>query len=114
MSNENLNVAVQVSSQPTNKVAAAAEAAGAIGAVLVAVTNFIGPALEETLSGYLGPNTLALVTTAVTAVASYYALKYGTRVAAFNVLDKPNVPMVPITEITETTVVGTIEENPNS
>jgi hypothetical protein len=88
-------VAVQTTPQPTNKVAAAGTAAGAIGAVLVAVTSFIGPALEETLGGYMGPNALQLVIAAAGALIGYFGLKYGSQAAAYNVLDAPNVALKP-------------------
>jgi hypothetical protein len=86
-------VAEQIDAQPTNKVAAAGTAAGAIGAVLVAVTSFVGPALEETLGSHMGPSSLQLVIAAVGALIGYFGLKYGSQAAAFNVLDAPNRPL---------------------
>jgi hypothetical protein len=98
MENEVLSeVAFQPDDKPTNKVTAASTAAGALGAILVAITSFVGPALEESLSGYVGPNMLALITAAVGALIGYFGLKYGSQMAAYNVTDRPNIPMVPAT-----------------
>jgi hypothetical protein len=112
MVNKTLDIAVQSTEQPTNKVAAAGTAAGAIGAVLVAVTTFVGPAMEEALGGKVGPNVLALITAAVGALVGYFALKYGSQAAAYNVLDKPNVPLQASTPVPTVKVESLqIEEN---
>lgn len=93
MTEQIATVAEQTGPQPTNKVAAASTAAGALGAVLLAVTSFIGPALEESLGPYMGPSTLQLVIAAVGAAVGYFGLKYGAQAAAYNVLDAPNRPL---------------------
>ena len=92
-------VAVQASAQPSNKVAAASNAAGSLAAVLAGVmTGYAGPALTE-LAGEWGkthPSTLQLGIALVAALAAYIATRAGARAAAYNVLDKPNVPLAPV------------------
>ena len=95
------NVALQASPEPTNKVAAASNAAGGLAAVLGGVmAGYGGPAITEMLGtwGQAHPNTAALIVMAVTSVAAYIATKYAARAAAYNVLDKPNVAVKPVQE----------------
>lgn len=91
-----LGVAVQASAEPTNKVAAASNAAGSFAAVIGGVmAAYGGPAMTELMGewGKAHPSTAALGVMLVTSLASFYAVKYGGRAAAYNVLDKPNVPL---------------------
>lgn len=94
-------IAVQTQPEPTNKVAAASNAAGSLAAVLAGVmTGYAGPAITE-LAGEWGkghPNTLQLGIAMIAALAAYVATKAGARAAAYNVLDAPNVPMAPVTK----------------
>jgi hypothetical protein len=94
-----VNVAVQTGPQPTNKVAAASEAAGSLAAVLAGVmAGYGGPAITELLGawGEANPSTTQLVVALVAAAAGYVVVKYPARAAAYNVLDKPNVPLAPV------------------
>jgi hypothetical protein len=88
-------VAVQTSNEPTNKLATGTQAAGAIAGVLAGVLSAYGAdAIKELLpSPPLGPATQNLIVMAVTAVATWAAAQWGGRRAAYNVLDKPNVPI---------------------
>lgn len=93
------SVAIQTGSQPTNKVAAAANAAGSLAAVLAGVmSGYAGPAIAE-LAGEWGknhPSTLQLIIALIAAAAAFAVTKYGGQAAAYNVLDKPNVPLAPV------------------
>lgn len=98
MANENLNVAVQATNQPTNKVAATGTAAGGLAAVIAGtMAAYGGPAIQELLGswGTNYPSVSQLLILIVTGVAAYFATKYGSQQAAWNVLDKPNIPLVP-------------------
>jgi hypothetical protein len=93
---EPLNIAVQDSAQPTNKVAAATNASGGIAAVVASImAAYGGPAIVEALGEFAttNPSGTAFAVMLVTGVASFYAAKLGGQAAAFNVLDKPNVPL---------------------
>ena len=116
MENENLNIAVQASGQPTNKVSATGTAAGGIAAVLAGVmTAYIGPAIMEQLGswGTANPSTAAFLVALAAALAGFFATKYGGQAAAYNVLDKPNIPLISAdkVEVVEETKDGDIEEN---
>lgn len=91
-------LAVQNGPQPTRKVAAAANAAGSLAAVIGGVmAGYGGPAIMELLGEYgkTHPSIAGFLVMMATSVASFLAVKYGGQAAAYNVLDKPNVPMVP-------------------
>jgi hypothetical protein len=66
--------------------------------------------------GTSNPSTAALLVAAVAAIVGYFATKYGGQAAAYNVLDKPNVPMVPAparTVVVEpVAVTGVVENKP--
>lgn len=97
MADEQLNIAVQDSAQPTNKVAAASNAAGGVAAVVAGVmAAYGGDAIRELLGPMAAtyPAATTLIVLIVTGLASFYATKFGGQAAAFNVLDKPNVPLV--------------------
>lgn len=91
-------VAVQVGPQPTNKVSAAANAGGGIGGIIAgAMTLYGDDALREVLAmTALGPKMTDLVCLIVVSAAVYLGTKYGAQAAAYNVLDKPNVPLAPV------------------
>lgn len=92
------DLAVQAEPQPTRKVAAASNAAGSLAAVLAGVmAGYGGPAITEMLGtwGEAHPSTTQLVVALAAAGAAYVATKYGSQRAAYNVLDKPNVPLAP-------------------
>ena len=115
MENSNLSVAVQTSGQPTNKVAAASNMGGGLAAVVAGVmAAYGGPAITEMLGTWstTHPSATALLVAAVAAVAGYFVTKFGGQAAAYNVLDKPNVPMVPATEV-NTPVEGKTENIPS-
>ena len=91
-----LGVAVQASAQPTRKVVAATVTGGSLGAVVGGVmAGFGGPAIIEALGawGQAHPSISGLIVTLVTSIAAFYAVKYGGQAGAYNVLDKPNVPL---------------------
>ena len=113
MENE-LNIAVQSSGQPTNKVRAASNVGGALAGVMAGVmTAFGGPAIMELMGewGMSHPSTAALLVATVAALASWVAGKYGGQTAAFNVLDKPNIPLVAISSLPSGETKTNIEEN---
>ena len=95
------DVAVQAGPQPTNKVASATNWGGTAGGALAAIfTTFGADAIHEmwTLTFGVGaaPMTEKLVTaTAIFAVCTFLVRWLG-RVAAYNVLDAPNVPLTPV------------------
>jgi len=96
MADEPLNIAVQDSAQPTNKVAAASNAAGGVAAVVAGVMAAYGGDAIREIMGPLAqqyPSATTLVVLMATGVAAYYATKFGGQAAAYNVLDKPNVPL---------------------
>jgi ammonia channel protein AmtB len=95
-----LDIAVQAPGnlQPTNKVSAAANAAGGIGAVVGGVmAGYGGPAIVEALGkwGETHPSITSFVVMMTTGVIGALAVKYGGQRAAYNVLDKPNVALKP-------------------
>lgn len=99
------NIAVQASPQPTNKVVAASNGAATMGAAIAAaVTLFAGDAIMEVWN-YVSPDALddgataKLIVGIVIAAASFYATRATARAAAYNVLDKPNVPVVPVPNV---------------
>jgi hypothetical protein len=92
-------VAVQTGAEPTNKVAAATNAAGGIaGIVAGTLAAYGGPAIVEFLGAWATthPAGTQLVVLLVTGVAAGIATKYAGRSASYNVLDAPNVPMAPV------------------
>lgn len=92
-------IAVQAAPEPTNKVAAASNAAGGLAAVVAGVmAAYGGPAIVELLGewGATHPSTTQLVVGIGAAVAGFVVTRAGGRAAAYNVLDKPNVPLVPV------------------
>jgi hypothetical protein len=94
---EPLNIAVQESAQPTNKVAASTNASGSVAAVVAGVmAAYGGDAIREVMGAVATthPDGTNLVVMLVTGIAAFYATKLGGRAAAYNVLDKPNVPLV--------------------
>lgn len=89
-------VAIQTNLEPTNKLQAGTNAAGGVAAVLASVMAAYGAdAIREIIGTHLGPNTTNLLIMAITGVAAYFATTGFGRAAAYNVLDKPNVPLVP-------------------
>lgn len=91
-------IAVQAGPQPTRKVAAAAEAAGGIGGIIAGAMTLYGDgAIREVLAALpIGEKTTDLLVFVIVSVAVYFGTKYGARAAAYNVLDKPNVPVAPV------------------
>lgn len=99
MPDKTLDIAVQTSPQPTNKVAAASNAAAAAGVIIAGVmAAYGGPAILELLGawGQSHPNTAQLIVMIVSGLAGGVGGKYVPQVAAYNVLDKPNVPLKPV------------------
>jgi uncharacterized membrane protein YeiH len=92
------DVAVQQGSQPTRKVAAASEAAGGIGGIIAGAMTLYGDgAIREVLANMpIGEKSTDLIVFIVVSAAVYLGSKYGARAAAWNVLDKPNVPLAPV------------------
>ena len=92
---ETAPVAVQATSEPTRKLAAGTTAAGAIAGVLAGIlAAYGGDAIKEVLaSTSLGPAMQNLIVMMVVGVATWLATKYGGQAAAYNVLDKPNIPI---------------------
>jgi uncharacterized membrane protein YeiH len=94
-------VAIQTSPQPTNKVTWASNAAGSIGAVFAGSIAAYGGDQLRTVLIELSPSlaekpaTIGLIVFVLVALAGFFANKYGSQLAAYNVLDKPNVPIVP-------------------
>lgn len=90
----------QPGGQPTRKVAAAANAAGGIGGIIAgAMTLYGDDAIREVLAmTALGPKMTDLVCLIVVSGAVYFGTKIGARAAAYNVLDKPNVPLAPVSQ----------------
>ena len=108
------DIARQASSQPTNKVRAASNVGGALAGVMAGVmTAFGGPALMELMGvwGTSHPSTAALLVASVAALASWVAGKYGGQQAAYNVLDKPNIPLVSVSSLPTEVAETHIEEN---
>lgn len=96
MAEQKLDIAVQESPQPTNKVAAASNAAAAIGGVIAGVmAAYGGPAILEMLGdwGTAHPDTAQLIVMIVAGIAGVVGGKYVPPAAAYNVLDKPNKPL---------------------
>jgi hypothetical protein len=98
MAEETTGLAIQApgDTQPTNKVAAASNAAMAVGALIAGVLSaYGGPAIIEMLGewGVANPSTAQLLVMIVTGVAGGVAGKYVPPMAAYNVLDKPNVAL---------------------
>jgi hypothetical protein len=99
---EHANVAIQVSGQPTNKVTAASTAGGSIGAIIAGAMSLYGDgAIREVLSQVpaIGPKATDLLVFVAVSAAVYLGTKYGAQAAAYNVLDKPNVPLAPVAPI---------------
>jgi hypothetical protein len=95
------NVAVQTGAQPTNKVSAASTAGGSIGAIIAGAMSLYGDgAIREVLSQVpaIGPKATDLLVFVAVSAAVYLGTKYGAQAAAFNVLDKPNVPLAPVSQ----------------
>lgn len=92
------SVAVQKSAQPTNKVAAAATAGGSIGGIIAGAMTLYGDgAIREVLAALpIGEKTTDLLVFVIVSAAVYLGTKYGGQAAAYNVLDKPNVPLAPV------------------
>lgn len=92
-------VAVQTTNEPTNKLAAGANTAAGVGAILAAVMAAYGAdAIREMmtamgLGGY--PALINLVVMGVTGVAGWWATKRAALLGGYNVLDKPNVALQP-------------------
>ena len=91
-------VAVQAGPQPTNKVSAASEAAGGIGGIIAGAMTLYGDgAIREVLASFpIGERTTDLIVFVLVSAAVYFGSKYGARAAAYNILDKPNVPLAPV------------------
>lgn len=94
-------LAVQASPQPTNKVVAASNGAATMSAAIAgAVALFASDAIMEVWN-YVAPAeldngaTAKLIVGCVIAAASFYATQAAGRAVAYNVLDKPNVPLTP-------------------
>jgi hypothetical protein len=96
------NIAVQApgNTQPTNKVSAASTAGGSIGAIIAGAMSLYGDgAIREVLSGLpIGEKTTDLIVFVLVSAAVYLGTKYGAQAAAYNVLDKPNVPLAPVSQ----------------
>jgi predicted lipid-binding transport protein (Tim44 family) len=94
------NVAVQApgNTQPTNKVTAASTAGGGIGAIIASGMSLYGEAaLREVLANFpIGEKLTDLICFVAVASVVYVGTKYGAQWAAYNVLDKPNVPLAPV------------------
>ena len=91
-------VAVQKTNEPTNKLAAGATGAAAVGAIIAGVFAAYGnDAVMEILNMVpgMGPALKTLIVMAINGVAVYYAGERAGRFAGYNVLDKPNVPLQP-------------------
>jgi hypothetical protein len=92
-------VAFQTGGQPTRKVSAASNVGGSVAAVLAGVmAGYGGPAIMELLGEYGSshPSVAQFLIMIATSVAAFIATKYGGQAAAYNVLDKPNVPLTPV------------------
>ena len=96
------DLAVQQGPQPTNKVVAASNGAATMSAAIAAaVSMFAGDAIMEVWN-YLMPTelhngaTAKLIVSCVIAAATFYATQAAGRAVAYNVLDKPNVPLAPV------------------
>lgn len=92
-------VAEQATDEPTNKLAAGTTASAGVGAVIAgAIAGYGSEAIRDVLMEVVpalaakAATTNFLVFIGVT-VAAYVASKYGGQAAAFNVLDKPNIPL---------------------
>jgi hypothetical protein len=96
-------VAVQTGPEPTNKVAAATNAAGGIAGIITGImAAYGGPAIVEMLGAWATthPAATQFLVVLITGVAGWLATLYGGRIASYNVLDAPNVPMAPVTSPT--------------
>lgn len=91
-------VAVQTGGQPTRKVSAASTAGGSIGAIIAGAMSLYGDdAIREVLANLpIGPKATDLIVFVLVSAAIYLGAKYGAQAAAYNVLDKPNVPLTPV------------------
>ena len=97
MAEEPLNIAVQDGAQPTNKVSAASNTAGGIAAVVASVMATYGAdAIREALGewGAAHPSNTTRITILLVSLAAFFSTKLGGQAAAYNILDKPNVPLV--------------------
>jgi hypothetical protein len=92
------DVAVQTGGQPTRKVTAASTAGGSIGAIIAGAMSLYGDgAIREVLGGLpIGEKSTDLIVFVLVSAAVYLGTKYGAQAAAYNVLDKPNVPLAPV------------------
>lgn len=94
-------LAVQSGPQPTRKVTSATNAAGTAGGVIAAIfTTFGGDSIHElwvlAFGAGAAPMTEKLVTALIVFGVSTFAVRWLGRVAAYNVLDLPNVPLAPV------------------
>lgn len=92
-------VAVQATSEPTNKLVAGTNAAAGVGAVIAGVlAAYGGEAIKEVWPALVptaleGPAFTNLVVMGLVGVATFYATRASGRAAAYNVMDKPNIPI---------------------
>jgi hypothetical protein len=98
------NVAVQApgNTQPTNKVAAATNWGGTAGGAIAGIVSTFGSdSIHELWVIAFGtgaaPMTEKIVSALIIFAVCTFATRYLGRVAAYNVLDKPNVAMAPVT-----------------
>lgn len=92
-------IAVQSTSEPTNKLAAGTTAAAGVGAVIAgALAGYGNEAIRDVLVEVLPVMAAKAATTnfivfIVVTLAAYFANKQAGLRAGYNVLDKPNVPV---------------------
>jgi hypothetical protein len=87
--------------QPTNKVAAATNWGGTAGGAIAGIVSTFGSdAIHEQWVNLFGqgadPMTEKLVTALLVFGICTFATRYLGRIAAYNVLDKPNIAMGPV------------------
>lgn len=96
---ETSSVAVQTTSDPTNKLAAGTTAAAGVGAVIAgALASYGNDAIRDVITEVLPGMAAKSATTnfvifMIVTVAAYAANKWSGLKAGYNVLDKPNVPL---------------------
>lgn len=110
---ETASIAVQTTTEPTNKLAAGTTAAASVGAVIAgALAAYGNEAIRDVIVEVLPGMAAKAATTnfivfMMVTVAAYVANKYAGLRAGYNVLDRPNVPLAaaprPVAPLTPTT-----------
>jgi hypothetical protein len=96
-------VAVQISGQPTRKVAAATNYGSTAGGLIAGAMTLYGDgAIREVLAlvPLIGPKMTDLLVFLAVGAAVLFGSKVAGRIAAYDVLDAPNVAMAPVTSPT--------------